>query len=302
MATNSGPVNLAYAIVALAVVVIVITTVALPVVNSMQSSAFSAENANTGQRYNMADSVTGTITLKTEDSKTTINGTAITALPAASPFIYFVTDQFEIILYDTQYWTLYLYGAADSSIYVNSSATRYFEISDNTLYIKNTDPSLDTTVPFTYILEYSASGNYGCWYVNPNTGKVLDTTLAEITLYVDSDSIVYLVSMDPTTYKAYTIASGTIDDINYDSTYYNNAAVTPSSDITMTYQPTTDGFSNAVTEISWPNNIFKVQYIIAPVDYTILGDATGYNLIGIIPVLLILVPIMMAVGLLRGRS
>lgn len=286
-------------IVGLVILVLVISTVTIPVVQDTQSE-FRTEQNNTGYLYAVANSAT-TIELETTGGTVTVNGMPMTQNRAMAVF----SEEFQVMKYSTVYVVL-----TETGSFTVSEAT----ISNGTFSYTTTDSvegsfTYDATKPVYY---NAVSGEYG----------LFDTTTANIpknaVLYCFTDrdfkdasnnTLRLQVTYSGTLEDGFDIIAhttggviqvytdGSVDVAYTDHGTYNTVSATPPTiTVDVSGVDYTAGGSTGSGVVKW-------QYF-APISYEIISpsDQNMINLFELIPMLMILGVLLIAVRMLGARN
>ena len=271
-------------IIAIAVTIIIISTVALPVIDDM-SEGTRENRSNTNQLYFVADGETITATKNT--GSITINGYT------------FTPNNGDVLLLCNEFYATYNsnYGIVgvkteDTSFIVSKSVV----ISNGVATFTKNDDSTVTVSYDSKVLYASDSGNYGAF---------------KTPFYADEDAILYSAPEGTVTNANLTPSSVTIRATGLGTYSDFELFVTGGS---------TDGFGSivlnhtdydkyalidpAASAITYTDDkgtytgSFNIM-IFAPIKYSV--ESSMSNLINVIPIILILVPLMMAVRMIVVR-
>lgn len=302
MATTSGPVNLAYAIVALVVVVIVVSTVALPILGTM-SDEFKTEYNNGGSYYSSV--VSSTVTITYDNPTLTVNGVEVPLIDGDN------TTRRPVFISDIGYLALYTpNGFGNASVWDSGTSSKlgWGYIDGFTMTINPTTKTIsisDVTVSQGVApADYTGTYKKYCWAISATHTDYMgyDINTPAAINYVNSiDDVVAMVS--------YTGGMGIInghDSVTTDDSEAElNLNLTPvsNSDDIGSFVANKTAASSDLTFTVGGNTATPSVYIVPT---KIVGSLKGFDsispLFNVIEILLILVPVMMAVFLLRGRS
>lgn len=287
-------------IIAIAVTIIIISTVAIPVIDDMQNLPHSVAT-NSDVNYNMIKpgEFTNDITLEVviSDSKFMCNGVDLTSLMTGitTPLVF--TDS--VVIAGRSASTIYFMDG-NNNAYDATSVSITFK-NDGTWSATYDNGTVNTTSgEFTILLYFGLNGDYGAFTVDSNNP-----------IYLNHGATAYVVGYSwisggtSNTFVGSTYKDGQFTTI-FDRPLSTQSTVTHSftdhvvdeneySDrlwFSGTITATNSGTETTVNINSWA--------VIAPLQYTYVSseDANLISLIGIIPIMLILVPLMMAVRMM----
>ena len=281
-------------VVTVLIVVLISTAAIVPIVESAQKEQKHIEN-NTSERY-MALSDDSTVVLSVVDSEPAINGEKLSTIfgtPTITTSFWVVSDNVSMLaVYNVSntswvIWRLHYWDSDDQiakQVSMNSSGT--ITCSDGVIEYVAQDVS--TTWSYTYLLVPSANGDYGAFYKNE---------LNTIDCFVDDESTIYIRSIGNN--GNYTMAHGTLSDIVIDLAVISYNKIDGAS-ISCVYTPTEYNASNKLTNITaLPNTVSmgSSAWVLVPIEYSVMteNDNMIYAMLGIIPVLLFVIPIMIIV-------
>lgn len=290
-----------FGVLSILVAVIVVATVAIPIVEDSSKDIRTSSN-NTTQRYMAADNTDVEIALNDDKSAYLINGYSA---PLEYGIIYYVSD--DIICF---------YGKASTtspSLSILTSSAFYtidkVVVSGGTCTGYDSAGEVAMTIPSTgtqYAI--SESGTYG--FFTPTTSTPL---------IVNKDSIIFgLVTKNLTSTSESSIAfrgfyKGTIDNLTLvaasDTATIDTANVT-SSQLLYTdlgndsYQITNRSLTITATVSGEEYTGAGPLTIFAPIEYKIItqNDSAMISLLQIVPLLLLIVPVMMAIRMYSSRG
>ena len=284
-----------YGIISLAVIVILVATVAIPVINDSQTELYSTAQ-NTTQLYAATSSSDADLTITFSDSVITVNDYVV---PTATSNVVLLCGK--SCLFATNSGLRWL--SYEDSYVVNSVTS--FIVSDGAYNINN--GSKTGTLPDNTIYYAAENGTYGVFdssnfNINSNTpligvrfnftaGGHTNTHLIGVGTYDNMSVSMYTNSGQPeTTITDWTDASATIS-----TTEKNGYLTVDSSSVVGTYPG-----SETPTTVSGG----FTKYI-APIEYKYLEkqDNMYFVLLSIIPMLLIIIPVVLAARLItNGRD
>lgn len=295
MATKSGASGLVYSVVAIAIIVLIVSTVALPVIEDSQNELKTVRQ-NAGYTFSVADGSTTSVVMALTESTLTINGREyeptenmipmlsnsffvqvksgvfvvnvndsyyITSqLTASNGVLSFVADSQDVsITFGTLYWfdNNGKFGYFTSGqIYVNSSSRIIMAI--------ETAIANESLTPNVLYISGSFVGTISGMVQNTmrvDQGNLLSTSLSLQSERVDGQDDVYRIDLSsPSTFTI----SGTTEDGTYSTTTGNYCVIAPIE-----------------------------YYIVTESDYSMI------NLFNVLPIILFLVPVMLAVRMIQTR-
>lgn len=290
---TATPMTMTQKIVAIAVAIIIISTVAAPVIQDLQDGE-STILSNTGSRFSLVEA-DEKITVSTIDSFACINGVSIRSLfPDAATTVL-------TILSDVVVANIYYTNDTYSNCYITSpelfpEATNFSQtLSTGTLVFDNgvvtfTDAEENSTsAAYDYVFIPDTDGDYGSWLYSGSTGF-------DQPIYVDSGKKIYAYYR--TTGNALS-ASGTLDDMNV-NLMVRSGAIDEETTMTLDYQNLSNG-TNLLESMSFDPSFSGSVSVLAPLKYTVTEDVEQASLFGVILLLLFLVPVMMAVRMIALR-
>ena len=281
-------------IIAIAVTIIIISTVALPVIQDMQNAQI-VEEMQSGELYSVKHT-NEKVTLGYDSTYgPTLNGVALSSIYTGqtkeTTRYYVICDSvvgFAFYTLSTQSWSYWAIKSTSSLTNVsinNASYSAVFESGTVTITASST-----YTSSYDYLVIPDTTGNYGIW------------DYSDRPWHVDSDSTIYAALN--TTARSYLIA-GKISDLKVEFEISSGSLVTGST-ASASYVPTDDGKSNVLSGITLNSggssaSIVDYAVVVCPLSYHTISDDRMYDLIGIIPIFLILVPVMLAVRMITLR-
>lgn len=274
-------------VVVLLAVVVIIAVIIIPVVQVAQHDQITEAN-NTTQRYFVSSADNMAVEFGLDDGKTTINGTPVDDIaPTSIAFAY--TDKFLLrSLYSGgshSSWTIY--GNYDSEGTSTTIEGVTVTIDDGSATIvKNSNPSVTFTCDVSVIMFPSSTGDYGLFYPN-----------ASNPLYVDSDSTLYKVKGSTSSSFVYGGQMTTLDAFFI----LESGTVTTEGTLEISGEHIED-YGADYYKITTGSGTYE-SYV-APIKYHIVSEDNDITIamLGIIPVLLLVVPIMIVVRTFTGRD
>lgn len=276
-------------VVALAVIVLVITTAALPAITDAQEERVTV-GQNTTQAY--AASVGGDVTFSfTDDNKLKVNDYLVPAVTHTA--IVAISSTFAIVKF-TNTNNLNITDSNGSHTVTAASITG----GTLTYTASNVEYTQDVGSTFLYASE---TGTYGEF--TPQDGLNFN---AKSVLYTFIDNNQINNELDPTSIVTRNIYVGTYDNLNlafatntdvldgkvvFNNLKDENGYISTSNTTTMTFSSDTAAGTYSLT---------GTKSIFAPIEYTYISsdDDSMRALIGLVAILLILVPVMLAVRMI----
>ena len=296
--------TIVYGLVSLVVIVLLVATVALPIIEDSRYDLQTVEQ-NSDYRYELIES-TDTMVIKITGGKPTINGENVTwgdNMPSGSTTKFFIYSDIAVIsinyVKDTDTWSttwaaFFDIANDDDRAVASLDATTSATFSNGTLTITRATPGSE----FSYTSPYS-------WVLCPNdTGDYVAYPISDLStksVYVDNTSEIYLSG---TTAQSGWLAHGTLNNIEVDFNVYSGAVSTPGS-ITVTYEDAFYGATCKVLSVSKTGSMATIDYIFVPIDYHALtqNNSVISVLLSILPLLLMIVPVMIVARLVvNGRD
>lgn len=293
MATATAtPMTLTQKIVAIAVTIIIISTVALPIIDDSEIEEKKITQ-NVGQRFSMLepdDSKTYTITYSS--GNIIVNG------------VTYETSVFDTVVYSDAI----VVDVHNSNLRVASADylenTLQVVINGGTITYTNTS-NVDRSVTYSWALIVQANGDYGLF----KQGTTVYVNESSKIIYARTNTNLSNSDLTPSSITVRNVMSGTFNDMKSDF------AVATSEDITSVEL---SGFITDVTEVSkevysitpgtntlsiiadtnlgeYSNPSLAMSLIAAPLSYYYYGDS---NMFGVVAIILMLVPLMMAVRMI----
>lgn len=284
--------NITNTVVVLLAVVVIISAVIIPIVEVAQKEQYSIEQ-NTSMLYMIADESSDTVRIETINSVAYLNTVPLDDLvdPTVTTTVYIWSENCAArSTYSTEslHWDSWYYVMNGTSLTTGFlTGTNYYLIfEDNTVtaYDK-TDDSVYNTADYTTLMLPSSSGSYGAWDLSTP-------------IFVDDESKIYGAYRLGNEWR---LISGTVENLVPTLVLDSGGNdVTSTTTFTATSEKTDYNASNKLTAIS-P----RVSIVFAPIDYTVISDEQSIYavLYGVIPLLLLVLPIMIIVRSFRmGRD
>lgn len=285
-----------YGVIALVVVVLLIFTVAIPVIESASESQVTT-GQNTTQRYILKENFT--------DAEISINNGVV----SIGDYDLTLQGSGDVIAMSDSF---YVWASSGNNTLLVRSVDGKFSVAS--LSISNgamtfTSGGTEHTITYTdALLLASDKGTYGMFPINSeirfNKDSVLFTTF---------DSSVTNDQLTPSSVGTVALMKGTYDNLQTLFVFENEDSIT-TAEFTGTFSQTpieNDGyysFNNTRINGTLTTNLGDYsgsnfyQAILAPIDYTYISDNDSMiiTLLGVIPLMLVIVPVMLAVQLMTG--
>ena len=271
-------------IIAIAVTIIIISTVAIPVIDDILDDTEVTVHQNAAMRYQLDTRITADTAISYSGGVCTIGSTVIDFNPYPGSYPLIITDTFVVTLWDADVLGIISDGRIDNvtTATLSASAISFVDSLSNPVSISYS--AIDCIA--------SNSGIYGAFPYSYQFYFNKDANLISTTTQLNG------VSVFKGTYNDMDIAfnlpfSGTVTDISMNINVVDSGK--------GYYSPAEYTYSATINDV--PTTVFGNvnSVIIAPIDYTVDPnidiDGVG-NLIAVIPILLILVPLMMAVRMI----
>lgn len=288
-------------VVALAIIVLVICAAVLPAISDSQKSLITEEQ-NASERYILSSSAND-VTFTYSGGKPYVNGESLDDLTTGltDPTRFYVISDVAMMFItwtpSTSSWSssIAILGPVlepDRIALTLSGSSDYVKFEDGTVSIYRAgSPVIEVTGQYSYLLVPSATGDYGAY------------TTADLTdVHVDFDKTIYIIGGN--NLQNGFVATGTIDDLSFSFNYYSQTAVVGGT-ITANYTEDEYGLTASLTGATVSTGTASAGYYFVPLTYSAIKDNDGslYTLIGVLPILLIFVPVMFAVRMLgAGRN
>lgn len=288
--------TIVYGLVSLVVIVLLVATVAIPIVEDAQNDV-TTTNVNAGARFSYADNSEDlNLSILATDVSTKsykVNGEDVTV---TTTFSYrYITDKCYIALYNGE-----ISGLTSPSIHFADGDK--LEIINGAFTFTPADTEVDpTTTTITMMFGYDEDGEFGDYYYTSYNGN----------LKIDNDKPSY-VFFNISANTPYIFAEFDKDgnsDIKAQFGHSGYLDCTLSVDLTSSaynsYSWELESFTETLTVISTSAEYTSSSFdIIVPIEYTITDTNSNiYTLLGIIPLLLIVIPIVIVARLVtNGRD
>lgn len=309
MATKSGAGGLVYSVVAIAIIVLIVSTVAVPVIEDSQSVIRTSDNNATSLYSATSASNSSILVVYDADTASVTVNDFIVPIPTGYTTIVALSDDFVIYKFLSHtYLDVYLSGHTD----------RY---RTNSIIIENSTISFTTTssvemsqsLSDSQIIYAAENGSYGCYSggdvpYNVNRGDVIYSILNSTSSISSQDSQTISVGG---LFK-FTVDSSNIVANSIITTYESEASAvdTVTMSKVLDYDSKRDVYTVNNTQMSvsatkdgtiYSRNL--VVPIFAPIEYTYISDSdfSILSLLDVLPILLFLVPVMFAVRMIQTR-
>lgn len=303
MATKSGAGGLVYSVVAIAIIVLIVSTVAVPVIDDASDSA-KINRVNNTQIFAIADSDSNLDIYVNESGFIVINSDVFSSDYAATSIAVAFSDNFFIQKPRDGGLRIYYGSEFTDSISINGHVT----INEGVVSCVTTDSVSVSFASIGDILYLSKDGDYGFFGQNSTFKLNADSKIYQI----NSNELFRNAELNPTSIgaRAY-VLQGTFADLRA-TWYIMYADVTAPVDNFVGHLNVTDegagvysctvNNTSTVVQITNATGTYSATYgysIIAPIAYT--EDSGWSGLIQILPILLFLVPVMFAVRMIQTR-
>lgn len=293
MATKSGAGGLVYSVVAIAIIVLIVSTVAVPVIED-STSEYRTTGQNADMFYKMAAN-TDVVNITLADDTLTVNGYVLPAITANTDTIVVFADDFRISAFyndgvQVHISTPNIAGRTTGNIAINSNTVTW------TAY--DTSDSLSYQYTSSTLLYASSTGDYGAFSYGHTANLNTDSKIyAMVSVVMDGTYISGLLSG-----TIYNLVPSFLVGASSVSLDFSNAVADSGKDYLIytngynsTISAVIDGQTKTVTQISIP--------ILAPIEYTYISDSDSsiISLLNVVPILLFLVPVMFAVRMIQTR-
>lgn len=295
-----------FGVLSILVAVIVVATVAIPVIEDSSKEIRTSQN-NVSEKYMMSESTTGDITIEATETAGTfiINGESKTFISGdyGGGFWCILTNNLFVRLYSTSSWVLFDGLPASST---NLGTTGKVEINNKgwTVTIPSGSSGAGTyTGTYDWICYPNEKGNYGLYRFSGN-------------MYVDNDSTVFAIKesrntgSDGAMTTPAVIWSGSIDGGDNTKIAWNRTSdqvidVSSSTDVHIQYSEKGEVSTkiSGVT-VEYGDNSASIATVIIPIEYHVIteNDSAMISILQIVPLLLLIVPVMMAVRMYSSRG
>lgn len=275
-------------IIAIAVTIIIISTVAIPVIDDLQESQKSAAN-NTSELFNAVIGSGEDITITTSDGAASINGYAAPSgvdVFVSASLVVFYNNGLKVVDMVNNF-----VGAVSGSIVISDRTFNYTTAG-------SVEKSGTITGTYLYLAENGTYGQFkpqdGARFNNNSQmyGVVLTAPIAAVNYTAVTAFVSGSVRGGFVVNEGYDLVNGSLVDVT--------STLTPK----LTYTET-DGYNvlsaaSVVADVSGSSGYAGILHIYAPIQYHYISDEDSslFNLIGVIPIILILVPLMLAVRMI----
>lgn len=289
--------GLTYSIVCLVVIVLVITTVSIPIINEATSdTVISIDNKDNVLYY--LEEPEDTIKISNISNQPYLNDVKLQTLFGTTfynGYIFIISDCcYAATKLDTanqwEAWNVgFVTGGTQSTTYLSGN-TSYYEWANGTCS-KVVNGSVDSTASYTYL------------YV-PTVEETDFASFAPSTdnpIYIGSDETVYFASGN---YPYFALGNGTLDDMSYAMAFngtndYRASAITVTYTSSENYDTITGITTNPAALYNGASNYYG---FFAPVVAYESITHNPLNIGAIIPVLLIVATMILAIHLIKGRD
>lgn len=297
-------------VVGLVVAILIVTVVAIPIIDDASSSIKSTEN-NTNYRFVSTSDITDTVTVmtKSDNSGWTVNGTEFTASG-----LNIISDG--LIINAT--------GAGDAniSVFKGDSANTLLYSSIKSIVFENGTWTItktsDATVtgPYSFVIYPSNDGSIGYFWGNKHNVSVNDTYFVKTssTFYTGDDNSTYSANMilkmvgnSPTFvsgFISYKDSSGTTTNTPMTSSMIKSVTGATLSEDRKSYSMTNVTIELSYTIGSVTTHTITSNTMFSPISYDYISenDSSIIKIIDIIPILLIVSMLIAIVGTVFIRT
>lgn len=298
MATKSGAGGLVYSVVAIAIIVLIVSTVAVPVIDNAQEDQKTEYN-NTTEQFKLVSSVESitirwlsTTEYSINDVVYTIRGTTIA-----------ISDNVIITVVQNNIQVRNISDDGSGFNLDTSAALGTNQVVTISNGILTTDKGSCSVLGNLFIISNSEDATYG-YYPYSGVVNINKQSVFAANLTITINSVSYLIS-----------CHGTYDNLVVTGVYNNTSSqfMDPADFSIQFVGEITDNGSY----LTIGSKLFKATYndggveysgqntrgIYAPIQYYVISDsdATIISLLGVIPILLFLVPVMFAVRMIQTR-
>lgn len=285
--------NLLTLAITLTVGIILVGSILMPIVNDAQTQ-ISTEQLNSTERYIMAGSNDDVVMVATADGWE-INGEIVT-LP--TPYFAVAFGEKGVIRF----------GSTTASVHTESARIGNivkFEYSEGTLTMtKNNDTT--QTEEWSYLFYPSNKGDYGMFERLPGLSESLNVDKNQTAYYIANTAWNNSIEF----WGVWEVVNGDVTDtlipFCYATTYNGTINVDSDAVVEINYTPSEDGLSNVYQYGSVTSNgttYANQSFIVAPLTYHIhsQADNAALQLIGVLPILIIVSLILAATGTIFVR-
>lgn len=299
--------NLTYGVICILVMVVLVATVAIPVIEDAKEAQITVAQ-NSTEHFSLASTDVETITISFTSSSISVNDYIIDATTVNGARMIAFSD--DVVIFNNS-------SSPTNGVLINgsisSAATNLTEIVIDTT--TNSITYSDTTINYTGELYYaSESGDYGAFKYNSDIFRFNKDTVMFACSYQTglnnaelSPSTVLLTGLFKGTYDNFepVFSYSTTADTVYTSLSAILENVEKVDDICLTSKTNTDIKITGVTSVGeYTRSIGGNSYIVVPLEYTYYSDNNSMiiALLSVLPLILLIVPVMCAVGLITRRD
>lgn len=299
--SNASATTLTQKVIAIAVMIVVISTVALPVIGDMQDGETKTGSNTPIYRLDLLND-SAAHTLSFADSTATYGDYVISFTGVTSGTLLAFSDTF---------MAFYRSSSGDMRIYVNDGSAPYGAMSSITFEngIATWTASGNTyTKAYSWLYVPNQNGSLGAF----NTGDTIKFNASSELWAFQYNLDVKNQDLEPATIRYVTALNhGTYNNMQSVIAYTANESVTSTDSVVSLNAISDDGYltyivGSSTADYTVENNLGVYTaslkfFVTAPVEYTYTTGNDWANLIGVLPILLILVPVMMAVRMIATR-
>lgn len=293
-----------FGVLSILVAIIVVATVAIPVIEDSSKEIKTTQN-NVSERYMMSESTVGEITIEATKTAGTfiINGESKTINAGDyADFWCVLTNNLFVRLYSTSSWVTFD-GLPVSSTNLGTTGKVVINSEGWTVTVPSGSGAGTYTGTYDWICYPNEKGNYGLYRYSVSAA------------YVDNDATVFAIKESPNVSEGVmtiptVIWSGSIDGgdntkIAWDRTNNQTLDVSSSTDVYIKYSEKGEiSTKMSSVTVEYGDNSATISTVIIPIEYHVIteNDSAMISILQIVPLLLLIVPVMMAVRMYSSRG
>lgn len=293
-----------FGVLSILVAVIVVATVAIPVIEDSSKEIKTTQN-NVSERYMMSESTVGEITIEATETAGTfiINGESKTINAGDySDFWCVLTNNLFVRLYSTSSWVTFD-GLPVSFTNLGTTGKVVINSEGWTVTVPSGSGAGTYTGTYDWICYPNEKGNYGLYRYSVNGA------------YVDNDATVFAIKESPNASEGVmtipsVIWSGSIDGgdntkIAWDRTNNQTLDVSSSTNVYIKYSEKGEiSTKMSSVTVEYGDNSATISTVIIPIEYHVIteNDSAMISILQIVPLLLLIVPVMMAIRMYSSRG
>ena len=289
--------KIVYGLVSLVVAVLIIATVAIPVVNDAQNSQVTEYN-NSVSKFVVTES-SDDVTLELDDTTglISIDGVVDNQAPINTGIekIWFMNGAFRLLYYDEGYHWVAV-EASENGLVDHSSLMNKIVYEDGVISAyKFTDDTLSFSAESDFLLYPCSTGTYGLYVTNESTNYLINNS-SEIWIGSQATNYALFHGTKDNISQVGLVARSTYDSVTLDLIVEesdNGLTWKPSVNSSMTFSDSTN--TNSDLTDKWLQIIVPISYLGISEDNSI-----ARTLLGIIPLILILIPVLCAARMVTG--